>query len=205
VTFSVREVDYLVDEVQYVTTNIIAIRDSTSPLRDSIVELLTTTFCPVGIEALEEATNLNWSSIINDAVEFLVELDDIGKSHLDNLQEALFVAGTTATEVESTASNVQSFSWLAFLLLVPFPLLTIFFMVGVLVADRDKKCYQHFLSWLVLPLFFSVVVLCYILAAVVALALSANAGMLCQCMPSITHQRNAQPHFFLNRLLLRRG
>ena len=76
-----------------------------------------------------------------------------------------------------TADNITLGSWQSLIFIIPFPIFSSLFVFGVLLAwfGRFHRGYARFLTWGVLPLFFILIVICYLLSGAVAIAASANA------------------------------
>lgn len=127
---------------------------------------------------LNAQTGIDFDSIINDAVVFLDNLGDFNTEGVDNAESAFDTIEQTADNVEQTADNITPQSWQSLIFIVPFSVFAVLFLVGVALAWCEKSVawYTCMLSWVVLPLFIILIVICFLCSGGIAIAASANAG-----------------------------
>jgi NADH:ubiquinone oxidoreductase subunit 3 (subunit A) len=147
------------------------------PLKENIVaRLANDSFCP-GVN-LSEATGVDFDSILNDTVTTLDSANNFTIPKENETLEALNAAQKTTNNVENTSDNITPTDWQSLIFVVPFSIFAFLYIVGVALAWRKKNLawYTCILSWVVLPLFVVLIVICFLCSGAIAIGASANAG-----------------------------
>ena len=165
----------ILDNVEEFANALDEVAQVAQPLsKDLASQLANDSFCP-GVD-LDSATGLNFSSIANDAVTFLDQNFTLPQAK--EARETLDTAQQTAARVETTSDNISIQDWQSLIFIVPFSIFAFLFLVGVALVwfDRNVTWYICILSWVVLPLFIILIVICALCSGAIVIAASANAG-----------------------------
>jgi hypothetical protein len=143
------------------------------PAQQGLAPKLADGICANG--TFEEETGINFTAIaqnVSNALEALLEVD------LTDLEESLQELEEISDNGADTADAITLGSWQSLIFIIPFPIFCSLFVGGTLLAwfNRSHKWGTCFLSWAVLPLFFILIIVCYLLCGAIAIAASGNAG-----------------------------
>ena len=172
-----RTANQIIDEVSsFIDAIDNTVREGIS-LRNATISLLKNDFCPGG--DLTAETGTDFDAIIENVTTFLNRLGNFSQANIADAQEASRTASNTCDSIESTSDNIQLKSWQSLIFIVPFSVFSFVFISGVLLAwyDRSFKWLTSLITWLVLPLFFIWVIICWVCCGAMAIGASANAGM----------------------------
>ena len=172
----------ILDNVEEFANSLDEVALEFQPLSQELLsQLANDSFCP-GVD-LDSVTGLNFSSIVNDAVTSL-GVDNFTLPQAEEARETLDTAQQTAVRVETTSENISIQDWQSLIFIVPFSIFAFLFLVGVVLVwfDRNVTWYICILSWVVLPLFIILVVICALCSGAIVIAASANAGKQCHAL-----------------------
>jgi len=164
---SLRQLGDLVGQAELIARKLEQVGNDAITIRDSAVEELED-FCPQNPD-LDVYTGVNAMEIADRAKSDLTMLASF-------IQDGLFILSNGLNIVESwsdDASNVISewdfWGWQFKLLSAGLFILPAFLMMGValIMLGLDIKCYQHTLTYVLMPLFCLVVVACYVVCALI--------------------------------------
>jgi hypothetical protein len=147
------------------------------PLREELVSQLSgDVFCP-GVD-LNSVTGVDLNSIANNAATYLDGVENFTLPQAEVFQETLDTAQETADKVETISENITPQDWQALIFIVPFSIFAFLFLVGVALVwlDRNVTWYICILSWVMLPLFTILIIICFLCSGAIAIGASANAG-----------------------------
>jgi glycopeptide antibiotics resistance protein len=162
------ETEQLVDKLNTWVVNAI-------PLRDEFVSQLTN-FCQ-GTNLTAE-TGTEFDAITQNVTSFLNDLGNFSQDYVEELKYGLDNASDSSSNAVETTEKITLESWESLIFIIPFSIFFTALVAGVLLAwfDRSNKRFSFFLSWVILPLFFISIIICYVLAGGIAMSASANAG-----------------------------
>jgi hypothetical protein len=146
------------------------------PLREEVVSQLSgDVFCP-GVD-LNSVTGVDLNSIANKAATSLDGVENFTLPQATVFQETLDTAQETSDKVETTSENITPKDWQALMFVVPFSIFAFLYLVGVALVwlDRNVTWYICILSWVVLPLFTILIIICFLCSGAIAIGASANA------------------------------
>jgi len=156
-------------------------------LADKLVEILDTTFCPALLEAtgsgsvqdeLQEVTDIDLVTLKEDTVKALTKLSDFSrKMNFVKIQDAMTELSSSAESIDETIETVGTYvkeEYVQLFILIPGIIVPTFLLIGVVLAlfVGSKKKLPRFWECSLEWIFFPVLVLQTILAAVLASAFS---------------------------------
>ena len=108
-------------------------------------------------------------------------LDELGNFTAKPIAETQYIvdkAQQTIDKVETTSDDITPKDWQSLMFIVPFSIFSVLFVLGVALAwcDRVVPWYTCILTWIILPLFIILIVICFLLSGGIAIVASANAG-----------------------------
>lgn len=146
-------------------------------MRDALVSWLQEELCPA--QDVEGILGIDFADIVPNVTVSFERIGDFFQENLAEVDVALKDVRSIFQDVEEAADVITISSWQSLIFIIPFSIFFVLFFAGVLLAwfDQSRKRYTCLLSWFVLPLFFFLVIVCYILSSGIAIGASANAGM----------------------------
>jgi hypothetical protein len=167
--------DELIGKAEQVVDKLSTAGEQAIPLRDEVVSQLTD-FCQ-GANLTAE-TGTDFDAITENVTSFLNDLGNFSQDFVEELEYGLDNASHASSNAAETTEKITLESWESLIFIIPFSIFFTALVVGVLLAwlDRSNKRFSFFLSWAILPLFFILIIVCYIIAGGFAIGASANAG-----------------------------
>jgi hypothetical protein len=172
------KVNGIIADAQNVLETVVQTSEAAASLRNATESRLQEReFCPGA--NLSAVTGADFDVIIPEVISVLNDLGNFSQGEMTNVQEALDQAADTGDDVEYTFNNIQINDWQSLIFIVPFSIFCFVFIVEALLAwfNKSFKWLTRIIKWLVLPLFFILVIICWACAGAIAIGASANAGM----------------------------
>jgi hypothetical protein len=171
------EANRIISDVELLLDTVVQIAEVAAGLRDeTVLRLEAGQFCPGG--NLSAATGDQFV-VLPAVISGLKALGNFSQEEIADARGALDQAADTGSDVENLFNDIQVNDWQSLVFIIPFSICSFVFIVVVLLAwfDKSFEWLTCLIIWFVLPLFFFVIVVCWLCAGAIAIAASANAGM----------------------------